>query len=457
MAGIAWRGTRLPRVELAFEIVFAAALVVVAASLVAAAYDRLPGAVSLAAAVTFAVAAIGAGIAFGINLTEDFAESEPLLLAAGGLALAALLEGVLYALGRGLKRARDLEQVGESARVGLETYLEEHLARRKAELERTLARERANASHVLGEQERRLAEERRDQIARQAERARVELAEVVSSAQERLESRLMAWAADLDRGQRELEAQLAVLSQRQGEALTAYDARLSADAERLAGATEEQRQALQQLRAEFKRMATEVLQEGHTEVDAHAAERRRALHEVSERLRARERSLREQIDREEADARSRVAAGLAEAERRQLDQLERSLERAANRLGEEAERRFDSQIKESREKSAERLSRELDKSIEEFGRQAEKEVSDRINDLARITADRMQRRVSEVARGAEAQHEVSAERLRLVGERLDQALAAAEERIAAFETQVELELETKLGALERALRAAERE
>jgi hypothetical protein len=444
-------------VELAFEIVFAAALVAVAVSLVAAAYNRLPGAASLAAAVTFAVAAIAAGIAFGINLTEDFADSEPLLLAAGGLALAALLEGVLYALGRGLRRARELEQVGDSARAGLETFLEEHTERRRAELERTLARERANASHVLGEQERRLSEERRDQIARQTERARVELAEVVTSAQERLESRLTAWAADLDRGQRELEAQLSVLGQRQGEALAEYDARLRADAERLATATEEQRQALQQLRAEFKRIATEVLQEGQSELETHAAERRRALHEVGERLRTRERGLREQIDREEAEARSRVAAGLGEVERRQLAQLEKALERSANRLGEEAERRFDSQIKESRERSAERLTRELDKSIEQFVRQAEKEVSDRINDLARITAERMQRRVSEIARGAEAQHEVSAERLRLVGERLDQALAAAEERIAAFEAQIELELETKLGALERALRAAERE
>ncbi|MGH3032769.1 MAG: hypothetical protein ACRDNE_18765, partial [Gaiellaceae bacterium] len=188
-----------------------------------------------------------------------------------------------------------------------------------------------------------------------------------------------------------------------------------------------------------------------------AAERRRALHEVSERLRARERALREQIEREEAEARSRLAAGLGEAERRQLAQLERALDRSATRLGEEAERRFDAQIKESRERSAERLSRELDKSIEQFVRQAEREISDRINDLARVTAERMERRVSDVGRAAEAQHEVSAERLQLVSGRLEKALADAEERIAAFEAQIELELETKLDALERSLRSAERE
>jgi hypothetical protein len=443
--------------EVALEIVFAAALAVVAGSVAAAAWGRLPERALLAAAVTFAVAAVLAGIAVGVDLAESFAETDALLLVTGGLALAALAEATLYALARGLRRVRDLERVGESARERLEAYLDEQAEQRRAELERTVARERANAIYVLGEQERKLAEERRDQIARQAEGSRVELAEAVASAQERLESRLRAWAADLDRGQRELETQLGELGQRQREALAAYDARLSADAERLAAATEEQRQALAQLRAEFQRLAREALEEGHNELETHAAERRRALHEVSERLRARERSLREQIEREEAEARARLAAGLGEAERRQLAQLERALDRAATRLAEEAERRFDAQIKESRERSAERLSRELDKSIEQFVRQAEKEISDRISDLARVTADRMERRVSDVGRAAEAQHEVSAERLRLVSERLEKALADAEERIAAFEAQVELELETKLSALERSLRAAERE
>jgi len=443
--------------ELAFEIGFAIALGAVAASLALFAWGHLPERVLLAAAIAFGAAAFLAAIALGIDLAESFADTETLLLVTGGLALAALAEAGLYALARGLRRVRDLERVGENARARLDSFLDEHAESRRAELERTLARERANASYSLGEQERQLAEERRDHIARQAERARVELAEAVSSAQERLESRLRAWAADLDRGQRELETQLGELGQRQREALAAYDARLRADAERLAAAAEEQKQALAQLRSEFQRSAREALEEGRNEVETHAAERRRALHEVGERLRARERTLQEQIEREEVDSRARLAAGVAEAERRQLAQLERALERAANRLAEEAERRFDGQIKESRERSAERLSRELDKSIEQFARQAEKQISDRINELARVTADRMQRRVSDVGRAAEAQHEVSAERLRLVSERLEKALADAEERITAFEAQIELELETKLGALERSLRAAERE
>jgi gas vesicle protein len=442
---------------LALEIVFAFALATVAVSVAGVAFARVPPRLLLGAAVAFGVLAVLSAAALGINLVESFAETEVLLLLTGGFALAALAEIALAALARGRRRVEKMDRVGERARAGLEAWLDEHAEGRQADLERTLARERANATYVLGEQERRLAEERRDVVARQAERARVELTEAVSSTQERLESRLRAWAADLDRGQRDLEQQLAELGKRQREALGAYDATLRADAERLAAVSEEQRKALIQLRAEFQRVATQALEEGRNELETHSAERRRALHEVGERLRMRERALREQIEREEVEARSRLVAGLDEAQRRHLAQLERALDRAATRLSEEANKRFDTEIRASREKSAERLSRELDKSIEQFVRQAEKEVSDRIAELARETGDRVQRRVTDVGRAAEAQHEVAADRLRLVSERLDEAFAAAEERISAFEAQVELELETKLGALERAMRATERE
>jgi hypothetical protein len=441
----------------ALEIVFALAVAAVGVSVALVAFGRVPARALLAAAVGFGALALLAAIGFGIDLVASFADSEVLLLLAGGFALAALAETALFLLVRGLRRVEELERVGEQGRARLEAWLDEHAEQRKGELERMLARERANASYVLGEQERQLAEERRDLVARQAERARVELTEAVSSAQERLEGRLRAWAADLDRGQRQLEQQLTELSQRQGEVVAAYDARLRADAERLDAVSEEQRKALIKLREEFQRVAAAAFEGGRAEIEALAAERRRALHEVAERLRARERAMQEQIDREESEARSRLAAGLTEAERRQLSQLERVLDRSATRLSEEADRRFDAQIRESREKAAERLSRELDKSIEQFVRQAEKEVSDRIAELALVTADRVQRRVTDVGKAAEAQHEVAAGRLRLISERLDEALAAAEERIAAFEAQIELELEAKLGALERSMRAAERE
>jgi chromosome segregation ATPase len=442
---------------LAFEIAFAATAAVVGVSLAAVAFKRVSERILLGLTVVLALAALAGAVVAGIEIAEGTDDSELLLVAVGGLALAALAEAGLFLLARGLRRVREVERLEEEAQARLDAYLEQQLDERRAELDRTLARERANASYMLGEQERQLAEERRDSIARQVEHARVELTEAVTSEQGRLETRLMAWAADLDRGQRELEAQLNQLGQRQKEALDEYDARLRTDAERLSAASEEQRRALAQLRSEFERLITQFVEEGRAEVEAHAAERRRALHEVSERLRNRERGFREQIDREEAESRGRVAAGLAEAERRQLAQLEKALDRAASRLSEDAERRFDAQIKESREKSAERLSRELEKSIEEFVRQAEAEVSDRIVELARTTAERMERRLRDVARAAEAQGEVAGERLRHVTERLDAALAAAEQRIAAYEDEVDLRLEAKLGNVERAVRATERD
>jgi hypothetical protein len=188
------------------------------------------------------------------------------------------------------------------------------------------------------------------------------------------------------------------------------------------------------LREALQRLGTEFLEEGRSEIEVHAAERRRALHEVGERIRNRERALREQIEREEGEARSRLASGLADAEKRHLAALDRAFDRAGTRLAEYAEKQFDAQIRESREKAAERLSRELEKGIEQFARQAEQDVASRIGDMARQTADRLQRRITEAARTGEAQHELAAGRVRQLSERLEEAIAAAEDRLAMIET-----------------------
>jgi hypothetical protein len=424
-------------VDLLLEISFATGLALVVASLAAVALGRAPRRVILGLAILLALGAAGAGAVAGLASVDATAASfEIALLAAGGLAAAAAAEVGLLGLLHGLRRLGEIDRIREEARAAFAADVEVERRDSLVEYERVVARERANASHALGEQERLLAEERRDLIARQAERARVELTDAVASVQERLERRLMAWAADLDRGQRELEAQLGELAQRQQEAVGAFEARLAADAERLSLASEDQRLGLLRLREELERLGTGFLEEGRSEIEIHAAERRKSLHEVSERLRARERSLREQIDREEVEARSRLTAGLGEVERRHLAQLERTLERAANRLAEESEKRFDAQIKAGREQAAERLARELEKGIDQFARQAEKDVGDRITELARTTSERLQRRVAEVARTAEAQQEIAAERLRQISERLDDALSAAEDRAAALEAEL---------------------
>jgi biotin-(acetyl-CoA carboxylase) ligase len=131
-----------------------------------------------------------------------------------------------------------------------------------------------------------------------------------------------------------------------------------------------------------------------------------------------------------------MASGLADAERRHLANLERAFDRAATRLSEYSEKQFDAQIKASREKAAERLSRELEKGIEQFARQAEQEVADRITELARETAERVQRRITDAARSGEAQHDLAADRVRQLLERLDEAISAAEDRVAMIETDL---------------------
>jgi len=427
---------------LALEIAFAAAIGVVALSLLAVVLGKASDRLLLVVTVALAIGAAIASVALGIDLVDSYTDVDALLLAAGGLAAAAVAEAGLLALNRGLRRMQETERLADAARDEIHTFASEESQQRILELERILARERANTSHQLSEQERRLAEERRDTVERQAERARVELTQTVASVQERLEQRLTAWAADLDRGQRELERKLAELGEQQREAVTAYEARLAADAEHVDAASEEQRLAVAKLREELQRFGTSFLEDGRSEIEIHAAERRRALHEVSERLRSRERAMREQLERDETEAKGRIATGLEESERRHLAALDRAFERAATRLTEYAEKQFDAQIKESREKAADRLSRELDKAIEQFARQAEKDVADRIADMARMTADRLQRRINDVARSAEAEHNAAAERVRHLSSRLEESLAAAEERQAAMETELDASMRT---------------
>ena len=443
---------------LPFQIAFVAGLAVVALSLAAVAFGR--GSERLLAWLAV-VLAVGSGAAFGalaFNLAAPYADSDAILLAAGGLAAAAVAEAGLLALARAFRRVRALDDVAKAARARLDAFLDAHSKERAAELERTLAREEANAIHLLSTQERRLAEERRDTVAKQADKARAELATAVASEQERLERRLAAWAADLDRGQRELEGRLAALAEHQREALTRYEARLSSDGDRIAAAAEEQRALLGQVRANFARTAMQLLDEGKAEIEAHVVERRRALQEMNDRLREREAALREQIEREAAEARAALAAAFEEAQRRQLDQLERTVERAAARFAEDAERRFEAHIRDSREKAAERLARELDKMVEQFTRRAEKQVSDRVAEVARETAQRLETRLDAIARAGEAQQQALAgERLKVISERLDEALANAEERIASFETHIEIEIAGKLAEVRRALRSTQRE
>jgi hypothetical protein len=216
-----------------------------------------------------------------------------------------------------------------------------------------------------------------------------------------------------------------------------------------------QQAAIERLRADFAHHLAEAFTEAQTDVDTQVAEQRRVLSELTERMRGQSRSLREEAEREEAEARGRLAASLPEIERRIVEQLQRSLDRATDRLAEEAERRFDAQVKESREETAARLARELEKALEHFSRQAEKDVEARMTEVAQTTARRLQRQLDEVVRGAETQTTLAEERIAFLTSRFEKAIDDAAGRLAAFETDLELELSTKLAEFERAFRHAE--
>ena len=443
----------MPPVATALEIAFAAGLVVVALSFAGVGFFRLSERAARALALLLGLGALAACGGLALNLVDRFTDTGPLVLAAGGLAAAALGELGLVALVRASRRLRDVERLNDEAANRLSAVLDRETAARAAELERTLARERAHASHALLEQERKLAEERREALARQVERARVELTESVAAVQQRLERRLAAWAADLDRGQRVLELRLTEISERQREAVAEQEARITRDGEQIAALADDQQAHFARVRTELERQTSEALQEARTELEAQSDSLLRGLREISDRVRDRERELRVDVERDEVEARARLAAELEQMERRQVEQLERALERAAGRLGEEADRRFEAQIRESRERSAEQLGRELDKMIDQFTRQAERDVAERIAQIAEATSERVERRLDELGRSGAAQHEVAAERIGMLAQRLDETVAKAEQRITAFEAQFRSEMAAKMSELERAIRA----
>src|SRR4029079_10818286 len=96
--------------------------------------------------------------------------------------------------------------------------------------------------------------------------------------------------------------------------------RCSAAPERSDTASKEHGERLATLEAQFTKAAGELSQESQEQLEAQERERRRALHEGSERLRPRDGGLRERIGAEEAEAIQRIQAGFADIERRQLDQ-----------------------------------------------------------------------------------------------------------------------------------------
>jgi hypothetical protein len=417
-----------------FDIVFAAGVGVASLALAGAALRFLPRSALAGLAALELGLALAAWLAFALSHNH----ARELAVAAGGLTGCLLAGSAALLLQRALVRTDAMDANLEEAQTTLRALVAMETAENAAELERSLARARADSLSQLAEEERRIADEHRREFAERDREVGASLTEALTATQAQVEQRLAGWAQDLDRAAEMTKARIAELAQRQKQLVSEVDVRLAADAERLAADSEEQRAAVQRLRAELDKTLDEVLAGARTEVDTHAADRRRALHELDERLRRRERELLERIEREEGEVAQRIRSGFEEVERRQIEQVARTVERATTAHSEEAAQQFAALVKSSREGAARRLSRELDRAVEVFAREAEGVLAERLAHVGDAGAQRLETRLAEATKALERQR--------------DERLASLDGRMVELEAEIRRRIE-ELGADAEAERA----
>lgn len=403
------------------DILFAAGLVAAALALTGAALQHVRAWLLATLTGVVSVAAVAVWVLFALR------QERSLAVAAAGLSGCALVACASLLLRRALVRLAAVDAHLDRAQARLFELIDREAASRAAELERTLARARADSASLLQEQERQFAEERRRSFAEREREALADFNERLTRTQAQVEQRLAGWAQDLDRAVEGTKARIAELAQRQQRLLSDVEARLAADAERLATESEEQRAAIGRFRSELDRALEESLAAARAEVEAHAAERRRALHELEERMRRRERELLELLEHEEAEAVHRIRAGFAEIERRQIEQMQRLVERSVSSYADEAAQQFSGVVKTAREDAAKRLARELERSVSVFAREAETVLADRLAQVGDAGARRLERKLADAGKVLERQR--------------DEWMTAVDQRIAELEADVRRRLE----------------
>jgi DNA repair exonuclease SbcCD ATPase subunit len=404
------------------ELVFAAAVVVVFASAAAAVADRVSRRTLTLLAGVVAAAALGAWVVFALGPSRELA------VAAGGLTVCAALEGATIVLQRLLARARRLDDQLQEAETRFDKVVSAEADARAAELERTLARARADSLSKLVAEERKIGEERRLALEERERRASAELSEALARVEQRVAHRLAELSTDLERTEQALSTQLKTLGDRQKQLMSQAESRLVLETERLDAASEAQRERLSTLDTQFTTTADEIAQSGQAELESHERDRRRALHEVAERLRQRERELRERIAAEEAEAIQRIQAGFADIERRQLDQLKRVVERTAESFSDAVSKQFADTIRNARDDAAQRLSRELDRAVQHFAKEAQNVLAERLAHVADAGGQRLERKLSQI--GTTLEHE------------RDELMADLQRRIADAEVELRSQVQT---------------
>jgi hypothetical protein len=426
-----------------FSLLLAIALVAVGGSYAAAAAATLPRRAAAFIAGLVGAAAVAAWIALVYEPSWTQAG------VAAGLTAAAAAELGALAFARVVARGRRIEAASARAEAQLHELVERETAARSAEIERMLALARADSVSLLAEQERKLAEEHRRALVEQHARGHDALATALAAAQRQVDQRLAEWARDLERVQESLAAQLSKLADRERAVIAGVETRIAEDAERVAADSEEHRAALTRLREEIGKSIEDVASAAAEELEAQAGVRRRALHEVGDRLRRREQALLEQIEREEAEAAQRIQAGFADIERRQLEQIERTAKRANASALEEAALAFAETIKSAREEAARRLARELDRAVMTFEREAGHVIGERMSQMSDAGSLRIDKRFNQVTAGLERHRE---EAVAAFDRRLGEAETELVRRIEAIAADAEAEqavLEARLSDLAR--------
>ena len=379
------------------ELVFAAAVVVVFSSAVAAVFERVSRPTLLALAGIVGAAAAVAWVIFALEPSRELA------VAAGGITVCAALQLGVIVLQRLVARSRHVDRQLAEAEAHFDALVAAEVGARAADLERTLSRARADSLSKLVAEERKIGETRRAALAEREQAAGAELSEALAKVEQRVTHRLSELKADLERTERGLASQLTAMAERQRQLMAQAESRLQLDTERLDAASDEQRERLAVLETQFTKAAGELSQESLEQLEAHERERRGALHEVAERLRQRERELRERISAEEAEAIQRIQAGFADIERRQLDQLKRVVERTADSFSDAVTKQFCDAIRHARDDAAQRLSRELDRAVEHFAKEAQGVLAERLAHVADAGGQRLERKLSQI--GSSLEHE----------------------------------------------------
>ena len=351
------------------------------------------------------------------------------LAIAGGILLVAIAFAVFawMALRKATERARDVDGSLAEARAQLDELVAREVEQRTTELEQLLSRARADALSQLAEEERRIAAERRSVVVEREREAGMRLSEALATVQRQVEQRIRDWRDDLDRTQATLTAQVTRLGEKQRELVAKLDAKLAAESQRLAATTEEQKAVVARLRAELETTLAESVASVTGELDAHSAERRRALREIADTLERRERALGERISHEETEAAVRIQAAYADVERRQTEKLARVVDRASERFAEASAVQFEATVKAAREDAARRLGRELDRAVEQFAREAEGVLAEQLAHAGDAGVARLEKRLSGMTAALERQR--------------DEFLGALERRLLDVEQDVKLRLQ----------------